>query len=359
VAIAEGTLSASSGPALVVANQADNTITVLLGNGDGTFGYSTQSPVTVGTTPSAVAIGSFLEGSSGIAIANSGSDTVSVFVDAGSGLLVSALEPPAGSNPVALVAGDFTSSNFPDIVVANDIPLVPGQVTDGQVTLITSPTSLISNPAISQQPYPGSQYEDIGLKVKATPTLHPDKEVTLQLDFDIKSLAGSSVNGIPVISNRTLTQVVRLKEDETSILTGLLDQEETRTITGLPGFASIPGAGYAFGLRSNSFTDSELLILITPRRVRLPFREGRDIYAGRGDTSGRGSAGVSAPLAPPPEAPLPMPEPGQPAQPTGAEPTIPQGQPPEAVPNPQETPEQPNPRQRPNFPQPPPTRPEF
>ena len=354
VAIAEGTLSASSGPALVVANQADNTITVLLGNGDGTFGYSTQSPVTVGTTPSAVAIGSFLEGSSGIAIANSGSDTVSVFVDAGSGLLVSALEPPAGSNPVALVAGDFTSGNFPDIVVANDIPLVSGQVTDGQVTLITSPTSLISNPAISQQPYPGSQYEDIGLKVKATPTLHPDKEVTLQLDFEIKSLAGSSVNGIPVISNRTLTQVVRLKEDETSILTGLLDQEETRTITGLPGFASIPGAGYAFGLRSNSFTDSELLILITPRRVRLPFREGRDIYAGRGDTSGRGSAGVSAPLAPPPEAPLPMPEPAQPA-----EPTTPQGQPPEAVPNPQETPEQPNPRQRPNFPQPPPTRPEF
>jgi hypothetical protein len=359
VAVAAGSLSASSGPALVVANQADNTITVLLGNGDGTFGYSTQSPVTVGTTPSAVAIGSFLEGSNGIAIANSGSDTVSVFVDAGSGLLVSALEPSAGTNPVALLAGDFTSGNFPDIVVANDIPLVSGQVTDGQVTLITSPTSLISNPAISQQPYPGSQYEDIGLKVKATPTLHPDKEVTLQLDFDIKSLAGSSVNGIPVISNRTLTQVVRLKEDETSLITGLLDQEETRTITGLPGFASIPGAGYAFGLRSNSFTDSELLILITPRRVRLPFRESRDIYAGRGDAGGRGSIGASAPLAPPPEAPSPMPEPGQPAQPTGAEPITPQGQPPEAVPNPQETPEQLNPRQRSNIPQPPPTRPEF
>ena len=170
---------------------------------------------------------------------------------------------------------------------------------------------------------------------------------------------GTSVNGIPVITNRTLTQVVRLKEDETSLITGLLDKEETRTITGLPGLATIPGAGYLFGQRNNSFTDTELLILITPRRVRLPYRESHDIYAGRGDTSGRGSIGANAPLAPPPEVPLPAPEPGQPAQPTGVEPTTPQGQPPEAVPNPQETPGQPNPQQRPNIPQPPPTRPEF
>ena len=361
VAIASGTLSASTGPALVVANQADNTISVLLGNGDGTFSFSTQSPVTVGTSPSAVAVGSFLEGSSGVAIANSGSGTVSIYVDAGSGLLVSALEPAAGTNPVALLAGNFTSSTFPDIVVANEIPLVSGQVTDGMVTLLTSPTSLISNPALSQQPYPGSEYQDIGLKVKATPTLHPNKEVTLQLDFDIKALAGSSVNGIPVISSRTLTQVVRLKEDETSVLTGLLDLEETRTITGLPGFAQIPGAGYAFGVHTNSFTNSELLILITPRRVRLPFRESHDIYAGRGDASGRGSSGGNVPLAPTPEPTPPTPEPAP--QPTGELPAPQPVQPPVPVPNPQEAPDEFNPRERmPNQPapnQPPPTHPEF
>jgi type II secretory pathway component GspD/PulD (secretin)/uncharacterized protein YjdB len=360
VAIASGTLSASTGPALVVANQADGTISVLLGNGDGTFTYSAQTPIAVGTSPSAVAIGSFLEGSSGVAIADAGADAVSIFVDAGSGILVSAIEPAAGTNPVALLAGDFTSSTFPDIVVANNIPLVSGQVTDGLVTLLTSPTSLISNPAISQQPYPGSEYEDIGLKVKATPTLHPNKEVTLQLEFDIKALAGSSVNGIPVITNRTLTQVVRLKEDETSILTGLLDLEETRTITGLPGFAQIPGVGYAFGAHNNYFTNSELLILITPRCVRLPFRESHDIYAGRGDATGRGSSGANVPLAPPPEPPQPAPEPAQPA---GEQPATPPGQPPVPAPNPPETPDQSNPRQRmPDQPapnQPPPTRPEF
>jgi uncharacterized protein YjdB len=361
VAITSGTLSGSTGPALVVANQADGTISVLLGNGDGTFTFSSQSPVTVGTSPSAVAIGSFLQGSSGVAIADAGADAVSVFVDAGGGLLVSALEPAAGTNPVALLAGDFTSSTFPDIVVANNIPLVSGQVTDGMVTLLTSPTSLISNPAISEQPYPGSEYEDIGIKVKATPSLHPNKEVTLQLDFDIKALAGSSVNGIPVITNRTLTQMVRLKEDETSIITGLFDDEETRTISGLPGFAQIPGAGYAFGAHSNSFTNSELLILITPRRVRLPLRESHDIYAGRGDATGRGAGGANVPPAPPPEPPQPTPEPTPPA---GEQPGTPPGQPPVVPPqNPPETPDQAPPRQRvPDQPvpnQPPPTRPEF
>jgi len=252
VAIASGTLSASTGPALVVANQADGTISVLLGNGDGTFTYSAQTPMAVGTSPSAVAIGSFLEGSSGVAIADAGADAVSIFVDAGSGILVSAIEPAAGTNPVALLAGDFTSSTFrTSSWPTNTTRFRASHRWPGH--LLTSPTSLISNRPSASNPT-GFGIRRLGLKVKATPTLHPNKEVTLQLEFDIKALAGSSVNGIPVITNRTLTQVVRLKEDETSILTGLLDLEETRTITGLPGFAQIPGVGYAFGAHNNSFT---------------------------------------------------------------------------------------------------------
>src|SRR5208283_4578674 len=121
---------------------------------------------------------------------------------------------------------------------------------------------------------------------------------------------------------------------------GLLDLEETRTITGLPGFAQIPGAGYAFGAHTNSFTDSELLILITPRRVRLPFRESHDIYAGRGDTTGRGFSGAGAPpLVPPHSEPAP-------AQPPGEQPPPPPSQPPMPTQNPPGTPEQSNPQQR-------------
>lgn len=323
VAIASGPLSGSSGPVLAIVNQKDDTLSVYLGNGDGTFFASSQSPIATDKMPSGVALADFLQQSlGGIAVTNTGSGTVTVFADVGSGLFTNALEPAAGTNPGAIVASNFSISTYPDIAVANNI-----SGSAGQVTLLVSPTSLISSSAVGEQPYPGSEYIDIGLKIKATPTLHPNKEVTLQMEFDIKALAGVNVNGIPIISNRSLTQTVRLKEDETSIVSGLLDNEETRTLTGLPGFAEISGVSPAFSSHNNSLTDTELLILITPRRMRIPERESRTIYAGRGDTTGRGPAGAppaAAPPAPEPSAPPPTGEPvGNPPAPTEGPPVQP------------------------------------
>jgi general secretion pathway protein D len=121
------------------------------------------------------------------------------------------------------------------------------------------------------------------------------------LEFEIRSLGGSSVNGIPVISNRTLTQTVRVKLDETTLIGGLIDNEETRSITGLPGFAEIPGAGYLFGGRQNSLQGTELLILVTPRKLRLVDHLTRTIFAGRGDTGGRSAAGPGTLQSPAPQ----------------------------------------------------------
>jgi type II secretory pathway component GspD/PulD (secretin) len=341
VAIASGTLSGSTGPGLAIVNQQDNTLSIFLGNGNGSFVAATQSPIATNTKPSGVVIADFLQGNAGgIAVTNTGTGTVTVYADLGSGLFTPALEPPAGTNPGAIVAGDFTASAFPDVVVANNL-----SGTAGQVTLLQSPTSLVSNPAITQTPYPGAEYEDIGIKIKATPSLHLNNEVTLQLELEIKALAGSSVNGIPVITNRTMNQTVRVKEDETTILGGLLEKQETKTITGLPGFAQIPTIGYLFGSRANSDSDTELLILVTPRRVRLPLRQNETIYAGRGEPSGRGAGGGAGVIAPQPEpetAPVP-PAGEQPGQPTPGQPAPP--------PNPQPPPDQPQPNP-PEQPQP-------
>jgi hypothetical protein len=331
VAIAAGPLSGSTGPGLAVVNQDDNTLTVFLGNGDGSFTQAPNSPLSTSQTPSGVVIGNFLEqANSGIAVTNTGTGTVTVYIDVGSGL-IKALEPGAGTNPTGIVAGSFTTSTFPDLVVTNNV-----SGATGQVTLIVSPTSLISNPAANQQPYPGSEFIDLGLKIKATPSLHQNREVTLQMDFDIKALAGSSINGIPVITSRAVTQTVRLKEDETSLLTGLLDQQETKTITGIPGLATLPGAGYAFGVRSNTFKDTELLILVTPRRVRQPMRQSKTIYAGRGELSGGGGGrgGFGGGAAPPPPmtpAPVeqPTPAPAQAAPPSQLPPATPPSQQPQ------------------------------
>jgi type II secretory pathway component GspD/PulD (secretin) len=297
VAIASGTLDGSSGPALAISNQNDNSVSVYLGNGNGTFVQASQSPLSVTSNPAGLAIADYAGTSTGgIAVASKGSGTVVVYVDLGSGLFTLALEPSAGTNPDAMVAGDITGNALPDIAVTNDL-----SGADGDVTLIVSPTSGIASSA-AQTPYPGSEYEDIGLKVKATPYIHPNHEVTLQMEYELRALSGQNNNGIPIISNESFTQTIRLKEGETSIVSGLLDREFTKSLTGIPGLARIPYAGHLFGQETQNLTDDELLILITPRELRLPTHDVHDIYAGRGDVSGRSSVGGVAPAYIPPTA---------------------------------------------------------
>jgi general secretion pathway protein D len=314
-------LAGGTGPGLAIANQKDSTITAYLGNGNGSFTASSQSPLATTSAPNGVAIADFAGTSTGgIAATEGPSGTVIVYVDLGSGLFTEALEPAAGTSPGAILADSFTGNALPDIVVTNNL----GSDTDGDVTLLVSPTNAISSGSIAQTPYPGSEYVDIGLKIKATPYVHPNHEVTLQLEYELKALSGNNTNGIPIISNEQMSQTIRLKEGETSIVSGLMDNQKTKSITGLPGLAKIPYLGYLFGTNNDSYTNNELLILITPRELRIPERESRTIYAGRGDVSGRGSAGGAAPppLPPPTGAPE-EPPPGAPAQPVPQPPVQP------------------------------------
>lgn len=324
VAIAAGDLNGDAKPDLAVVNQTDNSVSVLLNNGDATFKASASSPLQngAGTSPNGVAIADFnQDGLTDIAVTNGGANSFSVFVGVSGGLFTQAFQPPAGpigSTPTAIVAGTLaTGSGLPDVAITNDVSGAAGDV-----TVVLSPSSLFTNgaaPGVLQQPYPGSEYVDLGVKIKATPTLHANSEVTLQLEFEIRALAGSAVNGIPILSNRTLSQTVRVKENEPTLITGMTDTEETRSIAGLPGFAQVPGLRYAFSSKSRAFQDTELLIVVTPRRVRLADHLTRTIYAGRGDVgraAGPGFRGTPAPQLPQPQRPEPpLQPPPQPQRP--------------------------------------------
>jgi hypothetical protein len=296
VAVATADLNGDAHPDLVVVNQTDNTISVELGNGDGTFTAAANSPLATGQAPTAVAIADFNgDGIPDIGVTDPQTDSVSVYLGLGQGLFATPFELPVGTNPTAILAASLSGASLPDVAITDD-----PSGTAGQVTVLLSPASLFSNVsgAEAQQPYPGAEYEDLGVKIKATPSLHPNDEVTLQLEFEIRALAGSSINGIPIITNRTLSQTVRIKEEVPTVISGLLDNEETRTITGLPGFANLPGgAGYLFGQRNTTAQDTELLIMITPHKLRLRDRVSRSIYVGR-DPSGGGGAARAQPRQP-------------------------------------------------------------
>jgi len=308
VAMATGDLDADGVPDLAVLNQGtaavSGTISVLLGssNLDGTFTEASGSALPTATTPAGIVIANFANGAvPDIAVTNKGSGTLGVYIGQGHGTFASRLEINVPAGPSALIASPLTSGGLPDVALVSQDPAA-GQ---GVVTVIQDSSNFASSTTggAAQTPYPASEYVDLGVKIKATPTLHPNNEVTLLLEFEIRSLAGSSVNGIPVLSNRTLTQTVRVKEDEPTLIGGLTDAEETHSITGLPGFAELPVAGYAFGGRHNSLQDTELLILVTPRKLRLADHLTRTIFAGRGDTGGHATPtpGTLQSPAPPPQ----------------------------------------------------------
>jgi hypothetical protein len=306
VAIAIGDLNADGVVDLAVVNQGNATVagsvSILVGssNLDGTFTEAAGSPLPTGATPAGIAIASFSNNTvPGIAVTNKGSNTVGLYLGLGQATFAQRIELNTPVGPTAVITSVLTSSGLPDAALLSQDP----SATQGVVTVIQDSANLAAavSSNVAQTPYPASEYVDLGVKIKATPTLHPNNEVTLQLEFEIRALAGSSVNGIPILSNRTLTQTVRVKEDEPSLIGGLTDVEQTRTITGLPGFAELPVVGYAFGTRSNSLQDTELLIIITPRKLRLADHLTRTIFAGRGDTSGRGATGPGNPQPSPPQ----------------------------------------------------------
>lgn len=106
-------------PDLAVANYMDNTVSVFLGDGQGGFTAITGSPFTVGNAPTALAVADLNnDGHPDILVANSASGTVSILLwSAGSFTLASNVT--VGSGPQALAVGDFDRDGNADVAVAN------------------------------------------------------------------------------------------------------------------------------------------------------------------------------------------------------------------------------------------------
>ncbi|MGA3080073.1 MAG: cohesin domain-containing protein [Terracidiphilus sp.] len=115
------------------------------------------------------------------------------------------------------------------------------------------------------------QYQDVGVNIEMTPTVHFDQDVTLKIKIEVTAQSGSvTISGVtePILSQRTVDQVIRLREGEASILGGIQDSQETESWSGIPGLSSIPGLKYLFGSKDHSIADDELVFLVVPHVVR-------------------------------------------------------------------------------------------
>lgn len=117
-------------------------------------------------------------------------------------------------------------------------------------------------------PFPSFSYEDLGLTLKATPTIHGARDVSLKLEFQLRGLGATQLNGVPVITNREYSGTIGVPVGETAVLTGMVTRQEQLSLQGLPGIAQLPILGPGTSLHNKQTDDAELLITIRPHLVR-------------------------------------------------------------------------------------------
>lgn len=121
------------------------------------------------------------------------------------------------------------------------------------------------------------QYVDVGLKLEVEPTVSPDGEVVMKVGLEVSNILGRiQTKGGSIayeIGTRNANTVLRLRDGENQVLAGLINDEDRRSVTGLPGLSSIPGiGGTLFGNTQDEYQKSEIVLSITPRIVRAAFR---------------------------------------------------------------------------------------
>jgi general secretion pathway protein D len=113
-----------------------------------------------------------------------------------------------------------------------------------------------------------------------TPHVHGNDEVTIHAKIDITNIANTlNLGGLsqPVIGQKANEADIRLKDGEVSLLGGLMSDQETNVVGGIPGLANLPILKYLFGNVSKDKQKEELMIALIPHIVRRPDITGLDL----------------------------------------------------------------------------------
>lgn len=113
---------------------------------------------------------------------------------------------------------------------------------------------------------PQVQYEDIGIALTAIPKIQVTGDVVTHLEVKLSSLAGTSLNGIPILNNRLFSSDLTVHDGDTVMMISEADSSETAAVTGIPGLSEIPGFQSTTNKNGTKST-SDLVLLVTPHIV--------------------------------------------------------------------------------------------
>lgn len=130
------------------------------------------------------------------------------------------------------------------------------------------------------------QYLDVGLKLEVEPSIYLQDEVAIKVSLEVSNIVREvQTAGVLTyqIGSRSAAAVLRLKDGETQVLAGLINDQDRRTASGVPGLGDLPVAGRLFRSQRDDVQKSEIVLSITPhliRNVTLPDATASEFLSG-------------------------------------------------------------------------------
>jgi general secretion pathway protein D len=150
------------------------------------------------------------------------------------------------------------------------------------VTATTTATGVVSDSV---------QYLDVGLKLEVEPDIYLQDEVAIKVGMEVSSIVKqvTTPNGTLAyqIGTRNANTVLRLKDGETQILAGLINDQDRRSGSGVPGLSDLPIIGRLFSGQQNNRDKTEIVLSITPhivRNVQRPEASAAEFWSGTEST---------------------------------------------------------------------------
>ena len=204
------------------------------------------------------------------------------------------------------------------------------------IPVISTSYTPIATGGAGVNPLSSYQYRDVGVNIDMTPTVTLDGDIRLDLTLDNSQVGpDTSVGGVVVPSfvQRKVSTRLRLRDGESNLLAGLLQQKEAKGVSGFPGLIHVPFLSDLLSSNTVSSDQTEIVMLLTPHIIRtheITEADLRPIFIGSQQNLGIGGPPpMIAPQQPegaPPPAAAPAPAPAvAPSQPAGS---IPTGNPP-------------------------------
>jgi general secretion pathway protein D len=206
------------------------------------------APVGSSTTGSGSGSGSLTLG----AFAGLGANDISVTLG---GASFTALESDSGTKVLQRPELRIIDSDKASLKIGDRIPIATGSFQSG----------------LTQGVNTQFQYIDVGVNIDITPYVHSADDVTLKMSLEISSVTGeTTISGVtePTIGQRRIEHETRLADGEVNLIAGILQDTETKSMSGYPWLTKIPILKYLFGQEAKERQESEIVFAVIPHIIR-------------------------------------------------------------------------------------------